>query len=192
MPAGSSELRSVVAPISAATKMGASTQLQVGGVAYFVAAVRLRPCLNRTEVQLIVLATLPLPPVSGSAAVCPSPASHPGPARLRRKRGSSGRDQQWVLELELEIDSLDPEGLLAEADGFLVDGRDGREVGVVECVVRDAESGAAVTLMITAGLFGRRLLRADAQAVDVLIPAEQRLVVDPAGLEPAGHDEPAA
>jgi hypothetical protein len=173
--------------------MGASIQLQVGGVAYFVAAVRLRPCLNRTEVQLIVLATLPLPPVTGSRALCAiTSLPYPGPARLRRKRSSPGRDQQWVLELEIGIDSLDPEGLLAEADGFLVDGRDGREVGVVEGVVRDAESGAAVTLMITAGLFGRRLLRADAQAVDVLIPAEQRLVVDPAGLEPAGHDEPAA
>lgn len=97
-----------------------------------------------------------------------------------------------MLELQVEIESLDPERLLAEAEGFLVDGRDGREVGVVEGVVRDAESGAAIALMISAGLFGRRLLRADAQAVDVLIPAEQRLVVDPAGLVPDGDDELAA
>jgi sporulation protein YlmC with PRC-barrel domain len=97
-----------------------------------------------------------------------------------------------VLELEIEVASLDPQALLAQAEGFLVDDTDGRKIGVVDAVETDAESGEAVTLIVAGGPLGGRRLRADAQAVEVLVPAEQRLVVDPAGLAPAGDGEPAA
>jgi hypothetical protein len=97
-----------------------------------------------------------------------------------------------VLELEIEVASLDPQALLAQAEGFLVDDAAGRKIGVVDAVETDAESGEAVTLIVAGGLLGGRRLRADAQAVEVLVPAEQRLVVDPAGLAPAGDGEPAA
>lgn len=95
----------------------------------------------------------------------------------------------WVLEVEVEVPATDPEQLLAECEEFLVDGRDGREIGVVDRVETSPVTGAASTLLVSAGWFGRRRFRIDADAVEVVLPAEQRLIVDESRVVPARDDE---
>lgn len=67
--------------------------------------------------------------------------------------------------------------LLAECDGYLVDGPSGEAIGVVEGVERDGEGGAVSALLVAAGWFGRQHLRVDTDAIAALVPGERRIIV---------------
>jgi hypothetical protein len=108
--------------------------------------------------------------------------------RFRRELPSPSGARVWLLELEVEVPAIDPERLLAECEEFLVDGRDGRRIGIVEGVEKSVATGEASTLLVSAGWFGRRRLRVDAQAIEALVPAERRLIVDESRLAPACTD----
>lgn len=83
---------------------------------------------------------------------------------------------------------IDRERLLAECEDFLVDGRDGTELGVVEGVERSAPDGAVSALIVSAGWFGRRRLRVDAQAIEAILPEEERVIVDESRLHPVSGE----
>lgn len=83
-----------------------------------------------------------------------------------------------MLELEVALPLMDAERLLRECEGFLVDGADGREIGVVDGVERAPQSGLVSGLLVASGWFGRRRLRVDAQAIRSFVPAERRVIVD--------------
>jgi hypothetical protein len=108
--------------------------------------------------------------------------------RLRRELPASASERVWLLELEIELPPIDPERLLAECEDFLVDGRDGRQIGVVERVETSAATGEASALVVSAGWFGHRRLRVEAQAVETLLPAERRVIVDESRVTSAGND----
>ena len=108
--------------------------------------------------------------------------------RLRRKRSEGASDRAWLLEVEVEVPAVDPERILAECEAFLVDGRDGRQIGVVDRVERAGQAGGASALLIAAGWFGRRRLRVEAQAVEALVPEERRVIVDEARVHEVDRD----
>lgn len=142
---------------------------------------------------LILQETLPL------ALAQPAASSTEGPSvrlaarlrtlRLRRKLPSSATERTWLLELEVEVPAIDPERVLAECEDFLVDGRDGRHIGVVERVEKSGPTGGASALLVSAGWFGRRRLRVDTQAIEALIPAERRVIVDESRVASVGDDD---
>jgi hypothetical protein len=115
-------------------------------------------------------------------------SARPRLLRLRRELPSSSSERNWLLELEVEVPAIDPERLLAECEEFLVDGRDGRQIGVVERVETSVATGEASALLVSAGWFGRRRLRVDAQAVEALVPAERRVIVDESRVTSAHAD----
>jgi hypothetical protein len=43
-------------------------------------------------------------------------------------------------------------------------------------------------LVVSAGWFGRRRLRGEAQAVEALVPEERRVIVDESRVHPLGRD----
>ena len=115
-------------------------------------------------------------------------SARPCSLRLRREHPASAGGRAWLLELEVEVPEIDPERLLAECEEFVVDGRDGRQIGVVERVETSGATGAASALLISGGWFGRRRLRVDVQAVEALVPAERRLIVDETQVTSVGDD----
>jgi hypothetical protein len=122
----------------------------------------------------------------------PGTPSHEGPSvrlwarprmlRIQRDSSASAGGRAWRLAIEVELPVVDPERLLLECEGYLVDGRDGRQIGVVDRV--EASEGIASTLIVSAGWFGRRRLRVDARAVEALVPGQRRVIVDESGVVP--------
>jgi hypothetical protein len=97
---------------------------------------------------------------------------------LRLGRGRSPEfERPWVLELEFELPTDDPEQLLAECEDFLVDGSNGERIGVVDRVEREGEAGRVSGLLAAGGWFGRRHLRVERKAIEQIIPAERRIIV---------------
>lgn len=92
------------------------------------------------------------------------------------------------MEIEVELPEIHPEQVLFKCEHFLVDGTDGRQIGVVERVEHSDTAGTASALLVSAGWFGRRLLRVDADAVEVLVPEQRRVIVDPARVYPVNRD----
>jgi hypothetical protein len=86
------------------------------------------------------------------------------------------------------VPAIDPERVLAECEYFLVDGSDGRRIGVVDHVERSGPAGAASALLVAAGWFGRHQFRVEAQAIEALLPAERRVIVDESRVHPVGRD----
>lgn len=117
-------------------------------------------------------------------------SARPRVLRLRRDLTVSESGRAWLLELEVEVPEIDPERLLADCEGFLVDGSDGSEIGVVECVERSGSTGAASALLVSgpAGWFRRRHVRVDVHAVEALVPAERRVIVDETHVTPVNDD----
>jgi hypothetical protein len=105
-------------------------------------------------------------------------SARPRLLRLRRELASQSGERVWLLELEVEIPAIDPERLLAACEDFLVEGEDGRRLGVVERVEKSVATGEASALLVSGGWFGRRRLRIEASAVHALVPAERRVIVD--------------
>ena len=156
----------------------------------------MRPCRDGPGGPSALVILQEIVPLACAELVVPSGAgprvcltARPRVLRLRRRLSSSLSGRIWVLEVEVEVPATDPEQLLAECEEFLVDGRDGREIGVVDRVETSPVTGAASTLLVSAGWFGRRRFRIDADAVEVVLPAEQRLIVDESRVVPARDDE---
>jgi hypothetical protein len=108
----------------------------------------------------------------------------PSAVRVRRDFPPAPSGRTWVLELDVEMPPVDPERLLTECEDFLVDDREGRPVGVVDSVEREGPGGSASALLLSAGWFGRRRLRVEADAIDLLVPEEGRVVVDASRVRP--------
>jgi hypothetical protein len=106
-------------------------------------------------------------------------SGRPRSVRIRRELPWSSGERTWMLELEIEVPDLDPERLLGECEGFLVEGKEGETVGVVEGIERDGPFGAVSALVVTAGWFGRKQLRVSVDAIEALAPLERRLIVVP-------------
>jgi hypothetical protein len=104
--------------------------------------------------------------------------------RIERELPASAGRRTWRLVVEVEVPEIDPERVLLECEGFLVDGHDGRGIGVVDRV--EITDGLASALIVAAGWFGRRRLRVDAQAIDALVPGERRVIVDESSVSAAG------
>jgi hypothetical protein len=83
---------------------------------------------------------------------------------------------------------MDPERVLAECEDFLVEGSDGRQIGVVDRVERSGPAGGASALLVAAGWFGRHRFRVEAQAIEALLPAERRVIVDESRVHLVGAD----
>jgi hypothetical protein len=108
---------------------------------------------------------------------------------LSEARPPTGADERAsLLEVEMEVEAIDPEHVLAGCEDFLVDGTDGREIGVVERVEREGR-GVASALLVSAGWFGRRRLRVSAQAVVAVVPEERRVIVDESRVQHVGRDD---
>jgi hypothetical protein len=141
---------------------------------------------------MVLHETLPLalarPTASSSEGPIVRLSARPRALRLRRELPSSASGRAWLLEVEVEVPAIDPERVLAECEDFLVDGSDGRPIGVVDRVERSGAVGAVSALLVAAGWFGRRRLRVDAQAVETLVPAERRVIVDESRVHPVGRD----
>lgn len=73
-------------------------------------------------------------------------------------------------------DQLGP--LILACEDYLVGGSDGRVIGVVDRVETVGEPPVPSGLVVTAGWFGRRRLWVDVGAVETVLPAERRIVVD--------------
>lgn len=82
-------------------------------------------------------------------------------------------------------DRLAMDAYLRSAHGFLVDTSRGRELGVVEDVVIEQQTGRVLTIEVCGGWFGRRRRTIDVGNVEAVFPAQRRLVV----AESAVNDE---
>jgi hypothetical protein len=89
---------------------------------------------------------------------------------------AAGTDRVWTVEITLGGSRLDPERLLAESEGFLVDDARGREIGVVDEIEVDG-AGRVAALLVAGGWFGRWRSRVPVDAIDSLLPRERRVVV---------------
>jgi hypothetical protein len=107
--------------------------------------------------------------------------------RVRQPLPSRGERPAWLLEVDLAAAAVDPERLLAECAGFLVDDTAGRALGVVEGVEMDGR-GIVSALVVASGWFGRRTLRVPVDAIDSLLPRERRVVVRESGVRLAERD----
>ena len=141
---------------------------------------------------MVLYETLPLALAQATAPGSGGPivrvSARPRVVRLRRELTVPASDRAWLLEVEVEVPAIDPEQVLAECEAFLVEGMDGRQIGVVERVERAGTAGRASALLIAAGWFGRRRLRVEAQAVEALVPDERRVIVDEARVREIGRD----
>ena len=141
---------------------------------------------------MVLHETLPLALAEATAPEREGPvlrlSAGPRVLRLRRELTVAASDRAWLLEVEVEVPAIDPERVLAECEAFVVDGRDGRQIGVVDRVERAGRAGRASALLIAAGWFGRRTLRVEAQAVEALVPEERRLIVDEARVHEVDRD----
>jgi hypothetical protein len=151
----------------------------MGDVPHFAPVGGLRRLPNRVlrSSRVIIRVTLPLAfelpaePVSAGPTVRMPVAPAAAVARRERAKGA------WVVDVELEVPRLDPEHLLAESEGYLVDRLDGGELGVVDGLETDEGTGRVSALLVAGGWFGRRRFRVEADAIDLLLPVDRRMVV---------------
>jgi hypothetical protein len=78
---------------------------------------------------------------------------------------------------------------LEKCEGFLVDDLDDREVGVVDRIERTGPDSSVTGLIVTSGWFGRRVVRVPVNAIDQLLPAQRRVIVDASRAQPLNHDD---
>jgi hypothetical protein len=97
--------------------------------------------------------------------------------RLQRRRlGTARRTWKAVIVVDAPVPH-DPDAVLAQAHGFLVDDPDG-PVGVVEEVFPTGRDGDG-TIVLACGWFGRRFLTLGFEDVAEIVPAERRLILRP-------------
>jgi hypothetical protein len=144
-------------------------------------------------VNLVLFETvlLPLPNSTSDANRGPSLRAEPlqRELRLRRQFSRSASGRTWWLDVAVFVPLLDPEQVLLECEDFVVDSIDDRPVGIVDSVETDKETGFVSALRVAAGWFGRRRFRVDAEAIELMVPAAQRIVVRvPPGGFPEAHE----
>jgi hypothetical protein len=142
--------------------------------------------LQPKRVIVTVTVTLPLPlslepPAPGPTVLLAVP---PRTIRIRRRRRASDRGRAWVVDVEVDLPEQDPEQLLAGCEGYLVDTTEGQALGVVDEVELRGPEGSASALIVVHDWLGRHRLRVDCDAVEVLLPTEQRVIVDASGVAP--------
>jgi len=123
---------------------------------------------------MLLQATSPL-----TAAERPGSSSRAASLRTGAKARKLRVCRDGLSGVELEVDGrvVDLERLLAECEGYLVDGPEGEEIGVVEDVELDGPGGTVSALIVAGGWFGRRRVLVEATAIEALVPAERRIVV---------------
>jgi hypothetical protein len=134
--------------------------------------------------RVIVTVTLPLlleTPAPGPTVVMAVP---PRTIRIRRRRPAPDRGRAWVVDVEVDLPEQDPEQLLAGCEGYLVDTTEGQGLGVVDEVELRGPQGSASALIVVRDWLGRHRLRVECDAVEVLLPAEQRVIVDASAVAP--------
>lgn len=116
-------------------------------------------------------------------------SARPRMLRFRREFPRSTGGRTWLLELEVDVPEIDPERLLAECEGFLVDDSGGRQIGVVIRVERSG-SGAISALLVSvpAGWIRRRYVRIEERAITALVPQQRLVIVDETQLIPVDRD----
>lgn len=157
----------------------------MGGAPDFGPVGGLQPLRQRVlrPTRVIISVTLPLPLELPAAPVMAGPAVRmPVVTRAARARRVN-RKRTWVLDIEIEVPELEPERLLGECEEYLVDLLHGSELGVVVEVETD-DAGDVSGLLVEGGWFGRRRFRVEADAIEVLLPADRRLVVRESGVRP--------
>jgi hypothetical protein len=142
---------------------------------------------------MILHETLPLaleqPSVYAGAGPSIRLSARPRMIRFRRHFPTSTGGRTWLLELEVEVPEIDPERLLAECEGFLVDDSDGRQIGVVIRVERTGSDAiSALLVSVPAGWFRRRYVRIEDRAITALVPQQRLVIVDETQLTPVGND----
>ena len=128
---------------------------------------------------MVFTLTLPLPLAEHGEQPRDGPRLRVGGTHrtVRIRRPLPGENARpWLLEIEVDVTVPDPEAVLASCEGFLVDGADGRDLGVVE-EVETGPRGAVAALVATGGWFGRRRARIPVGEIEAIEPAERRLVV---------------
>lgn len=129
---------------------------------------------------MVLSVTLSLTPAEHGEKPRPEPrlvlAVSPSAFRIRRRLEPEESGRPWLLELEIDVKIPDPEAVLAGSEGFLVDGVDGGELGVVDDV-ESGPDGAVTALVVVSGWFGRRRARIPVEAIEAVVPAERRIVV---------------
>ena len=146
---------------------------------------------------MILHETLPLALEQPGAPAGEAPSirlsARPRMLRFRRHFPRSTGGRTWLLELEVEVPEIDPERLLAECEGFLVDDSDGRQIGVVIRVERSgSDATSALLISVPAGWFRRRYVRIEERAIKALVPQQRLVIVDETQLIPIGNDSQAS
>jgi sporulation protein YlmC with PRC-barrel domain len=100
------------------------------------------------------------------------------------RRQGRGEDRTYRVG-DRGVDRLSLDAYLRSAHGFLVDTTRGRELGVVDDVVIEQQTGRVVTIEVCGGWFGRRRRTIDVRDVEAVFPETRRLVV----AESAVNDE---
>jgi hypothetical protein len=133
-------------------------------------------------VNVVLIETVPLPlgdsasePPRQGPTLCAEPLEHE--VRLRRQQPPSPSGRTWWLDVVVLVSLPDPEQVLQESEYFLVDSTDSRPIGLVEAVETDVETGFVSALRVVEVSPGRRRLYVDAKAIELLIPATERIVV---------------
>lgn len=144
------------------------------------------------NVLLVETVLLPLADSTADADRGPSLRAEPlqHELRIRRQFSPSASGRTWWLDIAVFVPLLDPERVLRECEGFLVESTDSRPVGIVEAVETDEQTGFVSALRVVAGWFGRRRFRVAAEAIELIAPADERLVVRMPSGDSAEPDEP--
>jgi hypothetical protein len=131
--------------------------------------------------DVVFLETLLLPLADSPPAANRGPSIGAEPLyqqlRFRRRLAESPNTRTWWLDVQVFVRIDDPEQLLHECQGFLVDSTDNSPVGIVDAVETDEETGYVSALEVAAGWFGRRRIRIPAEAIELVVPAYDRIVV---------------
>jgi hypothetical protein len=131
--------------------------------------------------DLVLLETVSLPLADSSREADRGPSIRAEPRyhelRFRRRLAESPSTRTWWLEVAAFVRVEDPEQLLHECEGFLVDSTDNRSVGIVDGVETEEETGYVSALEVAAGWFGRRRFRIAVEAIELVVPADERIVV---------------
>jgi len=145
-------------------------------------------------VNFVLVQTVPLPLPDSTTDANGGPSLRAEPLhqelRLRRRLSPSASGRTWWLDVAVLVPLLDPEQVLQECEDFVVDSIDNRQLGIVDAVETDEETGFVSALLMAAGWFGRRHFRVAAEAIELIAPDTKRIVVrvPPGGFPEA--DEP--
>lgn len=131
------------------------------------------------EVVLLETLLLPLVDPSGDPDRGPSIRAEPRyhELRFRRRLAEPPSTRTWWLDVVVVVSLVDPEQLLQECEGYLVDSTDNRTLGIVEGVETDEETGNVSALKVAAGWSWRRRVRIAAEAIELVVPVDERIVV---------------